>query len=283
MSTSFFSSKKDQKKKVSAQREDYSFTLTNIDVAKIDNDFNIDKMKEFGFDLTGKTITFDSTESTSLEKLGISSLRKEPIQTIISKDKKKICSYLSFVDINTRLKMESFTTIPCYGCRRKFSSQPLGIPIEFHPSIYVSRNDHTKTKRLTTREKEKIQDKNTTIENTTIENTIIEKDYFDTEGVVCSFNCIISCIEDSPSPLYKNTPYLISLMYKLIFGKYPEQKIIRSPSWKMRQEYGGPLSDEEFEKSLQTIQFTDTHQCRKLERLFNPVSRVFDAKDIELK
>jgi len=275
MSTSFFTSKKDQKKKVSAQRDDFSFTLTNIDVAKIDNDFNIEKMKEFGFDLTGKTIVFDSTESTSLEKLGISSLRKEPIQTIISKDKKKICSYLSFVDINTRLKMESVTSIPCYGCRRKFSSQPLGIPIEFHPSIYVSKNDPTKTKRLTTREKEEIQNKD--------KNTIIEKDYFDTEGVVCSFNCIISCIEDSPSPLYKKTPYLISLMYKLIFGKYPEQKIVRSPSWKMREEYGGPLSDEEFQKSLQTIQFTDTHQCRKLERLFNPVSRVFDAKDIELK
>lgn len=274
MSTSFFGKSKKTTKKKSTQNE-FDFTLTNIDVVKIDKDFNMEKMKEFGCDITGKSnIIFDTGEGTSLEKLGISSLRREPITTIVAKDKKKIYSYLSLVDIVTGKRIPEETKIPCHGCRRKFSSQPMGIPIDFHPSYYVSKNDQTKIKRLTTRERERLE--------TDPENNIIVMDYFDTEGIVCSFNCIISCIEECPSPIYKKTPYLISMLYKMIFGKYPDQKILKAPSWKMREEYGGPLTDNEFERSLQTIQFTDTHQCQRVQRTINPVSRIFEVKDIDL-
>lgn len=274
MSTSFFGGKSKKTVKKKSNGDDFTFTLSNIDVAKIDKDFNMEKMKEFGCDISsGKNIIiFDGgEEGTSLEKLGISSLKKEPLTTIVSKDKKKIYTYLSMVDIVSSKKMPDSTTIPCYGCRRKFSSQPLGIPIDFHPSYYVSKNDTTKIRRLTTNDREKLQ--------LDPENNIVIMDYFDTEGVVCSFNCIVSCIGESPSPIYKKTPYLISMMYKMIFGKYPDQKILRSPSWKMREEYGGPLSDKEFERSLQTIQFTDTHQCQKAQRAINPIGRIFEVKD----
>jgi hypothetical protein len=272
--TSFFGKSKKTIKKKSTQDE-FTFTLSNIDVAKIDKDFNMEKMKEFGCDITGKTnIIFDGGEGTSLEKLGISSLRREPITTIVSKDKKKIHSYLSLMDIVNGKKIPESTNIPCHGCRRKFTSQPLGIPIDFHPSYYVSKNDPTKIKRLTTRERDILSEDP--------ENNIVTMDYFDTEGIVCSFNCIISCIEDSPSPVYKKTPYLITMMYKMIFGKYPDQKICKSPSWKLRDEYGGPLSDDEFERSLQTIQFTDTHQCRMVQMVTNPVSRIFELRDIDI-
>lgn len=267
---SFFGkSKKTTKKKTD---NEFTFTLSNIDVAKIDKDFNMERMKEFGCDITSKNnIIFD--EGTSLEKLGISSLKREPIVTVISKDKKKIHTYLSLIDIVSGKKIPEETNIPCHGCRRKFKSQPMGIPIDFHPSYYVSKNDSTKIKRLTIKEREKLEnDKN---------NSIVVMDYFDTEGIVCSFNCMISCIEESPSPIYKKTPYLISMMYRMIFGKYPDQKIIKAPSWKMREEYGGPLSDDEFERSLQTIQFSDTHQCQKVQRATNPVGRIFEVQDID--
>lgn len=269
--TSFFGKSKKPVKKKTCQDE-FTFTLSNIDTAKIDKDFNMEKMREFGCDISGKSV--DIGEGTSLENLGISSLKKEPLITVVSKDRKKIYTYLSMIDIVTNKKMPDITTIPCHGCHRKFSSQPIGIPIEFHPSYYVSKNDTTKIRRLTTKDRENLEKDPA--------NNIVVMDYFDTEGVVCSFNCIISCIEDSPSAIYKKTPYLISMMYKMIFGKYPEQKIIKSPSWRMREEYGGPLSDEEFEKSLQTIQFVDTHQCQKVQRTMNPIGRIFEVKDVDL-
>ena len=270
--TSFFGkSKKVSKKKTTS--DEFVFSLTDIDVVKIDKDFNMESIKEFGYDTTGKNNISFVSEGTSLEKLGISSLRREPITTFISKEI-KIQSYLSQIDIVTNTIIPEITNIPCYGCRRKFSTHPLGIPLDFHPSYYVSKNDATKIKRLTPKEREKLEEDP--------ENKIMILDYFDTEGIVCSFNCIVSCIEDYPSPMYKKTPYLISMMYKMIFNKYPDQRIIKAPSWKMREEYGGPLSDEEFEKSLQTIKFTDTHQYKKVQRLMNPVGRIFEVVDIDL-
>lgn len=266
---SFFGGKTKKSTKKSSE-EEFTFTLSNIDVAKIDKNFNMDKMKDFGC-CDKNNIVFE--ETTSLEKLGISSLRREPITTTIAKDKRKIHTYITLIDIVSNKQIPTETNIPCHGCHRKFKSQPIGIPIDFHPSFYQSKNDITKIKRLTTNEKNNIDKQSL---------NIVENDYFDTEGIVCSFNCIITCIEDNPSPIYKKTPSLISLLYKKIFDVYPDQKILKSPSWKMRDEYGGPLSDKEFEQSLQTIQFSDTNQCQKVQRLLNPIGKIFDIKEIDL-
>jgi len=267
-STSFFGKTKKAKKKT---QDEFSFTLTNVDIAKIDKDFNMEKIKEFGCDITSKII-FD--EGTSLERLGISSLRKEPITTIISKDKRKIQSYISLVDIVSNKKLPVETSIPCHGCRRKFTSQPIGIPLDYHPSVYVSKNDPTKIRHLTQKDR--------TVMEADEDNTVIIMDYFDTEGIVCSFNCILLCIEDSPSPMYTKTPLLIYKLYKMIFGVYPSQPILKAPSWKMREEYGGSISDFEYEKILQTIKFTDTHQVQKVQRLMEPQGRIFNVQNIDL-
>jgi hypothetical protein len=88
-------------------------------------------------------------------------------------------------------------------------------------------------------------------------------------------------IEEMPSKIYEKTPVLIHQMYYMIFGKYPDQIIVKSPSWKMRKEYEGPLSDEEFEKNLQTVKFTDSHQITKVQKLMKPVGKIFEAKDLE--
>lgn len=51
-------------------------------------------------------------------------------------------------------------------------------------------------------------------------------------------------------------------MYKTIFGVFPQFSIIRSPSWKLRKEYGGPLSDEDYAKYIQNIPIIDTNQLK---------------------
>ena len=259
---SFFAKKK-KDKKCKESSDEFIINLSNIDISKIDKTFNVENIRDFDT----KTMTFDSREHTSLEKLGISSIQKEPVKTILSNTKKKIHTYVSLIDIVSNKKLPEKTDIPCFGCHRKFSTQPIGIPIEFHSSYYKSANDPTKIKILTQTEK-----------NNLPTSSIVNLDYFDTDGIVCSFNCIVSVLEDSPSPIYKKSNHLMYILYKILFGKYPAQKIIRSPSWKMRREYGGPLTDEEFEKSLQEIKFTDMHHKFGL---LNPVGRIFEAIDCE--
>jgi len=96
------------------------------------------------------------------------------------------------------------------------------------------------------------------IENCDINNNryhkILTKDFFETDGIFCSFNCIVSFIEEnSYNPLYQNSNHLIYLMYKHIFGHFPNKPFIRSPSWKLRKEYGGILSDDDYDKFVQTV------------------------------
>lgn len=92
---------------------------------------------------------------------------------------------------------------------------------------------------------------------------ILTKDFFETDGVFCSFNCIVSFIEEnSYNPLYQNSNHLIYLMYKHIFGQFPNKSFIRSPSWKLRKEYGGILSDDDYDKFVQTVPIIESKQTK---------------------
>jgi len=259
--------KKTGKKKV----EELTFTLKNINMAKIDKDFNMEAMKNLGDNCD---LIFETDEGTSLEKLGISSLKKEPIITVFSKEKTKLQTYTTMIDIMSKKELPISTNVPCFGCRRKYKTQPIGIPIKYYPSIYISKNDETKTKKLTVNDRKKLEDDK--------KKTITLLEYFDTDGMVCSFNCILLLIDENHSPLYKETLSLVPLLYKMIFGEYPKQKIIKAPSWRLRQEYDGPLSDEEYQKCLQTIIFTDMHQVHRVQRLMNPVGKIFDVKEVDI-
>ncbi len=291
--SSFFVKPKNLKKK------ECSFILRDIDMATLDTKFNMDELSK---DLTPikktepKEIKKKKKEKindendvnkisgissinglyeTSLEKLGISSFRKEPLTTILTKEKTKLQTYITMIDLVNKKKLPIKTNIPCHGCRRKFSSQPIGIPIKYYPSEYASKNDPTKIKKLTINERK-------TLENTDKKDQILFLEYFDCEGIICSFNCIYLAIEESPSPIYKETTSLIPKMYNMIFGIYPVVRITKSPSWKLREEYGGPLNDIEYEKSLQIVQFTDTEQIYKVQKLIHPVGKIFDVKDVKI-
>ncbi len=269
MSGSFFGKRKTQTVKKGV-KEDLSFTLKNIDVARIDKDFSMTDMKNIGHT---SDLVFDTEDKgTSLEKLGISSLKREPITTILTKEKTKLQTFITMIDHLTDKRLPQQTNIPCFGCHRCFDTIPLGVPIAYYPSVYISKDDPTKIKKLTINDRLKLEaDTNNNI-------NILE--YFDTDGIVCSFNCIFSVIEDNPSPLYRETSSLVPKMYKMIFGEYPKSKIIRSPSWRLREEYGGPLSDEDFVRNLQSIQYTDMHQINRVLRIMNPVGRVFKVNEL---
>jgi hypothetical protein len=250
--------------------QEFIFNLQNIDVARIDKDFNMDEMKNIEEPM-GLFFNLDD-QGTSLEKLGISSLKNEPIITYFPNDKTKLQMYITMKDITSKQSLPRQTDIPCFGCHRVFSHVPLGVPIEYYPSIYTSKNNITKIKKITTNEREKLEKDES--------NDITLLEYFDTDGVVCSFNCIVRLIEDYPSPLYKKSASLIPKMYKKILGNYPKEKIMKSPSWRLLERYGGCISDEEFETNLQTIKFTDTNQISRALKIMNPVGRIFNIEDV---
>ena len=93
---------------------------------------------------------------------------------------------------------------------------------------------------------------------------IITKNFFETDGIVCSFNCMVSFINENYSPIYQNSSHLMYLMYKQIFGEYPTQSFVPSPSWRLRKEYGGILDDDDYNKYTQSIPIVDSKQLKTL-------------------
>jgi len=233
---------------------------------------------------------------TSINKLNFNTLSNEPTLTFIQKDKYKLYNYNIMLDTKINGILDYSTDIPCYHCRRKFDHVPLGVPVKYYPSLYImidnslqtskySFNYKENTIKLNNNEKERIinilnnnpnlvYDKICNKDNKKEgkkEHKVITKNFFETEGIVCSFNCMVSYIDDnSLNPLYQNSYNYLHLMYKYIFGEYPSNPIIRAPSWKLRKEYGGQLNDTDYAKYLQEIPIVDSKQIKTINNNIKP-------------
>lgn len=233
--TEFFNYKKEKPK-----QKRTTFVLKNIDPSDIDKKYQlIDKINNLNQISNEPTNVLPiERDITSLKTLGISSLQYEPITTIFSKDKTKLQLYPVMWCKSESLPTQ--TDIPCYGCRRRYTTCPIGIPIDYHNKD--------------------------------------GRHIFEVDGMVCSFNCIKLHIKESPSPLYKKTLMLIDKLYFCIFGVYPREPIVMSPSWRQREEYGGNLSDADFEKCLQTVLITDMNQVS--DNIYKLKSRLYEIEDV---
>jgi hypothetical protein len=155
--------------------------------------------------------------------------------------------YLSMVDIHNN-DIQNACKL-CFNCHRKFNTNIIGVPIKYIPNVLITtfkteNNSYKLKKNISTNEY------NTLKNNLNNNQTIVQGDYFIIDSIVCSFNCALSIYNENPI-YYKETPQLLNLMYYKIYNKYPT-KILPAPSFKLRKEYNGPLSEEEYEKLLET-------------------------------
>jgi hypothetical protein len=226
--------------------------------------------------------------TTSLEKLGISTIKKEPIETILLGDHYNIKLYVN--NGNKRYELNPHQKLKCSWCHQypQEGTLMLAVPYKFVPSyieehVYapecvnivenmqvslatqISNNEEENKKKdlksapkinyfkrdLTS--KEKFQNKQ--------KQSIIINDYFETMDLVCNFSCMQSrgielAIKD---PKFKNVKMLITHMYWCIFGKLPE-KIISAPHFRTLLEYGGDYTVEEYRKNFKFVELNETNQ-----------------------
>jgi hypothetical protein len=203
--------------------------------------------------------------TTQLETLGISTVPKEIIKTTLPSN-----TSLKFNIVTTFDKNKDVRKIKCFHCKHYVpeTDLPLSLPIKYYPKTRYTVQRHcalinTKIEKnsenenmilfketYTDKQYEKLQNK----EN-------ISEEYFNCEGVFCSFNCMSSyCREQNINNIkYRESFMLILMMYKKFFGKIP-YKLQDAPSWKLLEEFGGHLTIEEFRKSFQTVKYTDNNR-----------------------
>ena len=97
----------------------------------------------------------------------------------------------------------------------------------------------------------------------------IETEHYITDGIFCSFNCVIAFINDnSKDPFYNESKMLTYTMYKEIMGKNVS-KIKASPHWRLLKAFGGPLLIEDYRKTFNLFEYEEcSFHMKTLSKIF---------------
>lgn len=153
--------------------------------------------------------------------------------------------WATMIDFTIAGAIPRITKKPCWSCRNKFNTHPVGCPIKYNPT--------PKNPIHANRIKERFREMNVSFD----ENNL---DFFETEGIFCSFTCVKFYILDqlakTKSAKYKKALEYLSLLYYKITG---ESVIIPSlSSWKLSLDWGGHLTPTELRASVGNLDYNET-------------------------
>ena len=157
---------------------------------------------------------------------------------------------VSMIDFTTNTAVNKLK-YHCFWDRHEFNTTPLGIPI-----TYVSKNVVKTYMSEISKDVRSIKGYITdeTEINTPDDVFINTNDFYQTDGVVCSWNCMSSFINDNKNdPKYNGSRMLMYKMYKDITGNV--LTVRSAPHWKQLVEYGGWSSIDEFRDNFDKIDY----------------------------
>ena len=182
----------------------------------------------------------DSKKTSKVKLDDVSAPLKENAKQItffVDSRKNKIKAWRSQHDIH-RGALPPFTKKPCWWCRHTFTTSPIGCPLRYYPN-------QVGDKKMVMDDKLKKQNVSSAA-----------NDFFETEGVFCSFPCAQAYILEQRSPRYNNSSMLLAFLYSKFFGS--QQVIVPAPTWKVLETYGGHLMIEDFRKTFGKLSYEET-------------------------
>lgn len=213
----------------------HEFILTNIQPSKIEDKFNIKIVSNIQHNIDETNIPSNTTKLTELEE------ELETISFIDQTKKLHVCK-ISMIDFSSNRDVLNLK-YNCYWCRHNFNTQPLGCPIEYI-SKKATKKYFSHISRDTYTIKENIP--------SDVQSDLITFDtpYYITDGVFCSFNCIVAYILDNKkNKIYDNSTMLLYKMY-FDFTNSKLFSIDPAPHWRTLSVYGGDLTIEKFRDSF---------------------------------
>lgn len=104
-------------------------------------------------------------------------------------------------------------------------------------------------------------------------------DYYETEGIFCSFNCCYSYILQRKRDIrYRLSLGLLSKIYFDLFNKNLE--IVSAPNWQLLENFGGNLTIDDFRDNFSKIEYIDMGNTTKkpVYSKFLPVNNIYEEK-----
>lgn len=159
----------------------------------------------------------------------------------------------------------------CFWCRNSFTNeQPIGCPIKYIPNI-ISRTFFSEI----TKEKFIVKESTTKtkFDSTGIEANIEQNNYYETDGIFCSFECCLAYInENKRNPMYVESEMLLN---KVHFESGLKGKIKPAPHWRLLKEYGGTLDIKQFRENFNHVEY-EPHGIYKPQ--YKSLSQAFEEK-----
>ena len=258
---------------VERKSKKYTFTLKNVNTEKVDTKYGITIISNIETNIERPNNTTNLTELTDISN----SLE---IVSFLDETKRLYQCNVSMIDFATKQNCK-FLSYNCFWCRHSFNTTPIGCPIKYIStnvvkSYYseISKDTYTIKENVSKMKKKIISD---TVDSTKYSLDINEKEYYETDGIFCSFNCCKAYIKDNKhNILYENSENLLVKLYNDIH-KCPDPNIVinAAPSWRLLREYGGHLSIQQFRENFNKSMFIYDGIVKNI---FKPIGTLFEEK-----
>ena len=255
-------------KKVTSKKGKYSFTLIGVNVCHINN--------TYGIKISSEELIEDKISSNTTKLTDLNTDKGTPeVISFLDESKKIHTCHISMIDFHSRMDV-NLLRYHCFWCKNPFDTSPIGCPIKYITSqaekkyySHISRDTYTIKENITEKRRDLIK-KNEQL-------SVKIGDYYETDGVFCSFNCCQAWINDNKhNRLYDLSITLLTKMYNSMMGT--KMVVIGpSPHWRVLEQYGGHLNIIKFREGFNKIDY-ECHGNTKQAPRFLALGTLFEEK-----
>jgi hypothetical protein len=257
------------KDKSNSKKPKYTFTLIGVDISRINNTYGIENTAPDN--LTDDKLFVNTTKLTELN----TDKGTPEVISFLDESKKLHTCHLSMIDFHSRMEV-NLLRYHCFWCKNPFDTRPIGCPIKYNTS-QAEKKYHSHISRDTYTIKENITEKRRILLDKNDSLTLRVGEYYETDGVFCSFNCCQAWINDNKhNRLYDLSSTLLIKMYNSMMGT----KMIvigPAPHWRVLEQYGGHLNIIKFRDGFNKIDY-ECHGNTKPVPKFFPLGTLFEEK-----
>lgn len=187
-------------------------------------------------------------------------------------DEKNDKCLITMLDWVNKEKFPLKTDKLCFWCKHSFYTKPLGCPVKFINNridksyiSHITKDKYFMKENLTKNKLLQVLN----IKYDSINIKPIESEYYLTDGIFCSFNCIMSFIDENyHDSLYNESKMLTFNMYRDTLQKNAK-KIFKAPHWRLLNVFGGPLTIEKFRESFNIYEYEEcSFNMKTLSKIF---------------
>ena len=228
-----------------AKTKKYIFTLKNINAETVDRKYDITISSNINTPI-------EDVQTSNITKLSDLSDNNQHTLSFLDESKRSHKCHISMIDFISQQNINTYTNYCCYWCRHTFDTKPIGCPIRYVSNMAI-KNYYSEVSKDVYTIKENIPKYKIIPENDKI--LLIHNDYYETDGIFCSFNCAMAFIYDNKHiRIYDDSVMLLIKMYNDIL-KTNSISINPAPSWRLLNVYGGHLNINEFRESFNKIEY----------------------------